>query len=377
MEEKIIMVASECWIDTRPESISDSLISEVYNTAIDAVVLSPEDLDSYEFPAGISIALDVSPETNSSRHFRTADIVVTSDREAAAKAREYDCRVALELRSDENGGSPSTLSEAETIDETDYLVVGTESTGAEFELPPEWEDHAEMTVVGGVETPTEAESVFAQSENRDRGVLISRFDESDLDEYVELREASTRSSIPMDVFEVETVEHLGTGTRCCIDVPLLMDTTEGMLVGSTNAGGLFVCAEAEAPPNGSPRPFRVNLGGVHSYVWTEVDNWEYLTSLNAGDSVACLRADGSITETRVGRSLVADRPLVLVVASNGDRKVTAVLQDHGHVRLMRPEQGAVSIPNLEVGDRILGHATTRPRPDIDGSTVGIERRDIE
>ena len=56
------------------------------------------------------------------------------------------------------------------------------------------------------------------------------------------------------------------GDRGCIDTTSIMTKDEGMIVGSTSAGGILVCSETHYLPYMELRPFRVNAGGVHSYV---------------------------------------------------------------------------------------------------------------
>jgi 3-amino-4-hydroxybenzoic acid synthase len=42
---------------------------------------------------------------------------------------------------------------------------------------------------------------------------------------------------------VEEVQHTGLGHRVCVDTTSMMSVEEGMIVGSTGWGGLFVCSE--------------------------------------------------------------------------------------------------------------------------------------
>ena len=47
--------------------------------------------------------------------------------------------------------------------------------------------------------------------------------------------------------EVVAVEHTGLGHRVCVDTTTLLTPEEGMIVGSTGWGGLFVCSETRMP----------------------------------------------------------------------------------------------------------------------------------
>jgi hypothetical protein len=66
---------------------------------------------------------------------------------------------------------------------------------------------------------------------------------------------------------VEEVQHTGLGHRVCVDCTSMMSVEEGMIVGSTGWGGLFVCSETHYLPHMNLREFRVNAGAVHSYIW--------------------------------------------------------------------------------------------------------------
>ena len=76
-----------------------------------------------------------------------------------------------------------------------------------------------------------------------------------------------RGKIDLVEAEVVSVEHTGLGHRVCVDTTTLMTAEEGMIVGSTGYGGIFVCSETHYLPHMNLREFRVNAGGVHSYVW--------------------------------------------------------------------------------------------------------------
>lgn len=62
------------------------------------------------------------------------------------------------------------------------------------------------------------------------------------------------------------VRHTGLGHRVCVDTTSVMSTEEGMIVGSTGWGGIFVCSETHYLPHMNLREFRVNAGAVHSYI---------------------------------------------------------------------------------------------------------------
>jgi 3-amino-4-hydroxybenzoic acid synthase len=114
---------------------------------------------------------------------------------------------------------------------------------------------------------------------------------------------------------VEQVQHTGIGHRVCVDTTSLMTAEEGMIVGSTGWGGLFVCSETHYLPHMNLREFRVNAGGVHSYIWGPNDNVMYLSEMEGGAEVLCVDLHGNCRVITVGRAKIERRPLLKIRCS--------------------------------------------------------------
>ncbi|WP_396613934.1 3-dehydroquinate synthase II (plasmid) [Haloferax sp. S1W] len=370
------MPAKQCWLDsTVVDETSQFELYEAFNLSFDAIVLSVDKVDTYEFPASTSRAVPYDPDRPAC--LDSADIAIVSDKGHVSKALKHNCSVAYQLDLDTVLNEPPNTLVEQLPDQAQYLVVPDISEVNRFDSLLETVRDAGLPVISGVRSPGEAESVVSTMNGTSGGVMISSPEPEKLSKYVKVTQGRSDIDIPLEPFEIETIKQIGTGIRCCLDTTTLMGEMEGMLVGSTNAGGLFVNAEARAPPEASPRPFRVNAGSVHSYVWTDEEDWDYLTSLGMGDTVACLNVDGSFREVNVGRVLLAERPLTQIIAKGDTQTVSTIVQDHCHVRFMRQNGEAVSVPNLEEGDHVLGHATNEPQPVLDRPTAGVERRDID
>jgi 3-amino-4-hydroxybenzoic acid synthase len=115
--------------------------------------------------------------------------------------------------------------------------------------------------------------------------------------------------------KVEEVQHTGLGHRVCVDVTSLMTAEEGMIVGSSGWGGLFVCSETHYLPHMNLREFRVNAGGVHSYIWGPNNDAKYLSEMKAGSEVLCTDARGKSRIVTVGRAKIERRPLLKIRCS--------------------------------------------------------------
>jgi 3-amino-4-hydroxybenzoic acid synthase len=129
-----------------------------------------------------------------------------------------------------------------------------------------------------------------------------------------------------------------------------------MLVGSTSQGGILCCAEVFYLPYMDLRPFRVNAGAVHSYVYNLDNRTNYMTELRAGSSVMVVDTQGRARRAYVGRVKTEVRPLRLIEAEfRSGQRVNVIMQDDWHVRIFSAESTPLNITELKPGDKILGH----------------------
>jgi 3-amino-4-hydroxybenzoic acid synthase len=165
--------------------------------------------------------------------------------------------------------------------------------------------------------------------------------------------------------EVTRTVSIGMGMRGCIDTVSLFEPDEGILVGSTSSGGLLVCAEVHHLPYMNLRPFRVNAGAVHSYVWTPAGRTAYITDLAAGEPVLAVSTDGQARPVLVGRVKTELRPLRLIECRIGDSLINTIVQDDWHVRFFGADEAVRNCTSIAPGDRMLAV------PASPGRHVGI------
>jgi 3-dehydroquinate synthase II/3-amino-4-hydroxybenzoic acid synthase len=146
------------------------------------------------------------------------------------------------------------------------------------------------------------------------------------------------------------------GHRACVDTISLLTTRDAFVVGTTSAGGLLACSETHPLPYMNVRPFRVNAGAIHSYVWGPDNVVEYLSELKTGSRVLCVDIDGETRVVHVGRVKIELRPLMLIEA-RAERTISAIVQDDWHIRLFRDDGEPASATALKPGDRLLAHVT--------------------
>jgi 3-dehydroquinate synthase II len=100
------------------------------------------------------------------------------------------------------------------------------------------------------------------------------------------------------------------------------------------------------------RPFRVNAGPVQAYVMVPGNKTRYLAELEAGDEVLIVNKDGTTRPTIVGRCKIEKRPLLLIEAEYEDIKIKSLLQNAETIRIVSNNGEAVSVSNLNQGDKV-------------------------
>lgn len=165
--------------------------------------------------------------------------------------------------------------------------------------------------------------------------------------------------LPLETARIAKIEPAGMGHRVCVDTTSLLATGQGMLAGNSAAFTFLVHAETENNEYVASRPFRVNAGGVHSYVLLPGDRTAYLEELAAGSEVLIVSHSGECSSATVGRVKVERRPLLLIEAEippsgeKGAQKGSIFLQNAETIRLARPDGTPVSVVDLKEGDMVL------------------------
>jgi 3-dehydroquinate synthase class II len=177
--------------------------------------------------------------------------------------------------------------------------------------------------------------------------------------------------------EVIEIQHTLMGDRVCIDTTSLLTKEEGMILGATGWGGVFVCSETHPLPYMNFREFRVNAGSVHCYVWGPEGKAVYLSELRAGSAVLAVDVHGNTRAVTVGRVKIERRPLLLITALThwtypGEKEprevvIKTFVQNDWHVRVMGVKDANRQVFNsslIKVGDKLLVH------PDWPGRHLG-------
>lgn len=201
----------------------------------------------------------------------------------------------------------------------------------------------------------DAEVAFGVLEKGSDAVLFTGDDIQEIKQVITWLTREKPSRIDLVPLRITEIEHVGMGLRSCIDTTGIMTQEEGMLVGSTSGGGIFVCSETHYLPYMNLRPFRVNAGAVHSYVWMPNETAEYLTDLKAGSRVLCVNIRGEIRELTVGRIKTEVRPLLLIKGIANGREINVIVQDDWHIRLMGADGQPKNATKIKPGDELLAY----------------------
>lgn len=161
---------------------------------------------------------------------------------------------------------------------------------------------------------------------------------------------------------VTSIQDGGPGDRVCVDTTSVFRPGEGLLVGSTARGFALVHAETIETDYVRARPFRVNAGAVHSYLYSAGGKTHYLSELGAGSKVLAVHPDGVHRVMTVGRAKIERRPHTLVTWRTDDgAEGNAMLQTAETIRLVHPDGTPVAVTDLEDGDAILVHVEDAAR----------------
>lgn len=181
----------------------------------------------------------------------------------------------------------------------------------------------------------------------------------DVKEIIEARNKFNKfnqETLHIEPLKIKELTHLSMGDRVCIDTTSLLDKNEGILIGSTSYGGILVSSETHFLPYMDLRPFRVNAGALHSYVWCADGKTKYLSELKAGDEVLAVHSDGSARIVNVGRVKSERRPMLLIKAqSKSGQEVNVIVQDDWHIRILCVDGSVKNSTLLKPGDEVAGY----------------------
>jgi len=334
----------ELWIEI-DESISDDLKNSLLSSAAqicDAVLVSAEDVEKAR-KTGAKIAAS-SGEGDITMLGAFDENKVN---ELKGMGRTVAVKVTIKGRKDEE----TAIKAAELS--SDYIIVHC----------PDWKviplenliakTRGKTKLLAEVSSAKEAKLALETLELGADGVVLKT---SNLDELMETAVIAKKKASKVELVPAKIVElkEIGTGARVCVDTCDIMKPGEGILVGCQSCGLFLVQAEVHESPYVETRPFRVNAGPISLYTLSSPTRTRYLSELKAGDEVLIVDREGKVRSTNVARVKIEWRPMVLLEAEYGGKRIKTIVQNAETIRLVT-EEGSKSIAELKLGDKVLAY----------------------
>ena len=252
--------------------------------------------------------------------------------------------VKIENKKDEEKAASIAKSGKKVIVETtDWTIIPLENLIAQSD-----------NIYTFVKNQEEAETAIGILEKGVKGIVVNT---KDINQIKKISNVVKQQSEKLQLVKAKVVSitPVGMGDRVAVDTTSLLKRGEGMLVGNSSAGMIFVHAETEESPYVASRPFRVNAGAVHMYTRVPGGKTVYLCELSAGKEVMVYDTEGNGKVVYVGRAKVERRPMLLIEAEYNGKKLSAVLQNAETIRVVGADGSLISVVDLKVGDEILGY----------------------
>lgn len=187
-----------------------------------------------------------------------------------------------------------------------------------------------------------------------KGVLL---DTNDFRTIIEAAKIVKNIGTKLDLIEftISKIEQLPLGDRVCIDTVNNMMVGQGMLIGNSSSGLFLVNSESIDNPYVNARPFRVNAGGVHSYILMPENKTSYLSELKTGAECLIVDYSGNTAIAAAGRIKIEKRPMLLIEGIYNNKEYSVILQNAETIRLVQKTGQTISVVKLKLGDKVLGY----------------------
>jgi 3-dehydroquinate synthase II/3-amino-4-hydroxybenzoic acid synthase len=358
------------WFDAREfQGKGDKVLLALQNTIFSTLVVKPFQITDIKTTSSRIKMVVFIEKMNELGIVEPEDIVASENLEILEIAKKQGYKIALFTTVKDKGTLEIVLKFAPRFNYT--VVKLKDETNIPLELLIAELQKEKILLLKEVYSAEEAMVSFGVLEKGSDGVLLKT---NKIEEIFLLQDEIKRDElIDIELVEASVIDirHIGMGYRGCIDTTSLMNTQEGIIVGSTSLGGILVCSETHYLPYMNLRPFRVNAGAVHSYIWAPNNKTEYITDLKAGSKVLCVNIHGKAKEVTVGRIKIEIRPLLLIEAKYNNVIFNTIVQDDWHVRIHGGSGKPRNVTTLKPGDKILAHIT-----NPGGRHVGIKVEEI-
>lgn len=343
----------EIWFDGRSIPLErHDLWSLVNQSALEKIVVTPEQRRSGHFPQKTCFVTEIRAAADLA-DLNRGDLVFSESPELLDRAGSQGFVPCIFL----------AVQQKESLEQACRLAAQYRYAVVDFDLPTNIPlelfiarlEASGTALLRRTTGAAETEVAFGVLEKGSDGVLFAGEDLAEIKRVAELLREEASPVLELKPLRVTAVRHAGMGWRSCVDTTGLMTQEEGMLVGSTSAGGILVCSETHYLPYMNLRPFRVNAGAVHSYIWMPRNTAGYLSEQEAGSQVLCVDWRGATRVLTVGRVKTEIRPLLLIKGEIEGTELNVIVQDDWHIRLMGADGKPRNATLIRPGDSLLGH----------------------
>lgn len=349
MEGKVL------WFDARKlnENVNDMILTVNQSSNFTGILYSCEQLHKIEHSPRMTVAAMIEEE-DELLGLEDSEVVVASQNLAILKsAREKGFVTAWYIQVVDE--ATMNLAYEKGTENPLLIIEFKDETNIPLELIIAEMQRYDVDVFKYVKTAVDGRISGDVMEVGSKGVLLSSDSVEEIVKLNSLASLKRRSQLEVVKAKVTKVEHLGPGERACIDTTSLLTSEEAMVIGSTSSGGLLVCSETHYLPYMNTRPFRVNAGAVHSYVWCPGDKTQYITDLSVGNEVTVVDTSGNARTVTIGRMKIEVRPLLLIEAEYEGETINAIVQDDWHIRIFDGEGNPKNATTFKEGDSILAY----------------------
>lgn len=340
------------WIDGRDLLNKGELLTLIYQMNLGYLLVKREDLDKFKAPKQTRFVVEVSKKDDL-KDLPNDVILYSRSSDILKYGTKKGFKTAIQCVIEDEESMNFAWQEGMNYD---FLVAEfTSATNIPLELLIAKLQPTETVLIKRVYSVEEAEVVFGVMEAGSDGVLFMSKDMNDFIALDQLVKRENNSKMKLVPGKVTSVSHAGMGYRACVDTTNLLRQNEGMIIGSTSEGGLLVSSETHYLPYMDLRPFRVNAGAVHSYIWCPDNNTAYLTELTGGSKVVCVDTEGNSREVVVGRVKTEMRPLLKIEVEAEGKKINTFVQDDWHIRIFGAEGEPRNASDIKAGDSLMAY----------------------
>lgn len=356
----------ELWYDQR-DGIEHGMLDFVSNEGYTGVMLKGDDVESVKMLPKFMTAIIYITEKELKKvqdyiqKEKLTNYVIASDNEPLLK--NFKCEEDKKCLFLSVSDKASMYKAIKFSKKYSYVIIEFESsTNIPLELILAYSQKNKCKVFKKVKTSDDGWVSTMTMEMGSFGVLLISKDKETILKLKAKVDKLTHQNLKLCELVVDSIEHIGMGERVCIDTIQKLAKDEGALIGSTSSGGVLVSSENHFLPYMELRPFRVNAGAIHSYVYCPNDTTYYLSELKAGDRILVVNAQGESREVSVGRVKMERRPMLLIKCTAPDKtEINCIVQDDWHIRIIGKGGQVRNATELKEGEVILGYVTSPGR----------------